>query len=120
HHARHAGWNTGGHRVVALSAVGLVFDAVFQHLLIFGRQRRLLSEAKWLVGVEGAGALAQPLALPIGILLSLCRHCTQHRQQGAYSTKMSAAHDSPHTVRTAAALFCHDLDLVAWLDPVSG
>jgi hypothetical protein len=99
HHARHAGWNAGGHRVVALSAVGLVFDAFFQHLLILGRQRRLLSEAKRPVRIEGAGALAQPLAFPIGILFGARSCCAEDHKQGAHSTKFSAAHDSPHTVR---------------------
>src|SRR5215510_758981 len=42
HHARHAGRDAGRHRVVALSAGGLVSDAVLENLLIFRRQRCLL------------------------------------------------------------------------------
>ncbi len=66
HHARHAGRDAAGHRIVALAAVGLGGRGLLQHRLIVGGERGALAQAGRLARIEAAGAGADPLALPVG------------------------------------------------------
>src|SRR5215467_11120877 len=62
HHGRHAGRQAGdAGEPVALGAFGLVGDALLENLLIFGRQRRLLTQPPWLGRIEcGLATHAEP------------------------------------------------------------
>jgi hypothetical protein len=74
HHARHAARETLGAGGIALSALGLVRHAVLQDLLIFRRQRGLLTESPRLGLIVGRlppeprDDEPHPLALPVGVL----------------------------------------------------
>ena len=89
HHARHAARQAAGGRIIAEPALGLIRHAVVQHLLILGRQRRLLAGAKALGLIERALHLhlavndAGPLALPIGRILAVVgrQRAADRRQQ---------------------------------------